>query len=1678
MLDKYTEIGDLSTLQRQWEKQFIVPPQYGVTVQDIVDLQETPARVNANGDYIDPEDEDEADYRAKARQYATPTSTEKRKDALWRLDVYLGRALTRHLKGTDLSSYTDEPGDYGRYTCIMTRLLKEFPPDDTAEDYEIKIRARIIGTADGISGNILPGLITVNERLSSKLQWSDYHNKVRSELREHRQVAPDGNANHISDATVVKQVYRKAKAMHRYSGQNTLLEEVKDAGNLDIACKILSAWDRQACNQAHVAEAENDAFMAATGTEHSLDARAQKYYHVNLTQRSIDRRGKTFSAFGKSGCYNCGSERHRFAECTTAPGPHMFTAGGDKKTPRICRHFSREAGSCRLKDECNFLHIASPAREDRKQTTKPKSGKANASGGRRSTGGGGSGGGGGAAKPKPGFDYQYRSAGKGEKLQYRKRKTDAHTGFTTLGDDEDDDDDEDGSSSQRRRTNGNGWTGWSSSNTLGLSLTMMALVVTAFIPSINAVHIADQTIVPATFAMHTWSQPLDTCPADIGETVYHVTKTFDCTGKEQRNNFTAVNDEGASVKGGVTHVKRDFYNFRPLAMPQKIRTADGSAHEILGYGDIQLMVGTSKGNRTVMLRNIAFVPTFKTRLIAHNQLLKEGSTFISKPDSVDRKAEASWHFKNGTVVPLIKKAGLNFWHGTISNRHADDHRVTPEWQANIGHTDSISDLKQILKDKDVVGSRQKEAIVRCKIAELGEYVSTDPKHDKLLQLHRKLGHPSPKLTAKFINANYSRDDARRKFGKVTMTFCDACAEHKVTRGRQSKKKMEKEKHFGNKVFVDVSGPYPPAVGSAYKYEIAFVDSYSGYARIYPMQTCSQVFDRTRMFIIWLTTRRNALAKHLAPQADAPESFKLFWTEGEYNYNLGSRLHGDSAAYFRSQRYHQLCEKNGISVEHSAPEHQAKNGVVERFWRTIHQRAAAMRTSASLGFNTWWYSHFRATEMNNILPMERLQDFSPHEVVFKKKFDFDQMHTFGVKVFVKRPTHKKMSGQSRGRKGVYLGYNHSTKSNIVWFPANAEQKSILINTVDVLFDESDPLPRALLEGRAPMTTPNDEPFDSQETVPTDVATDDVEAEPETAKADDYVSTDDEDYIETDDEDADHVMATLQKHPSCNMAVGKSYSNAAKAFADPQYGADFRQASALEHRQLEERGVIKPMLWKDVPQGEKVFPSIETFIMKPGSDGKAKRAKARLVLDGSKMTAEDADEVSTISPKWPSIRWLIALAAGAGWLLWQLDIPVAFGQTPAKRTRYMRYPYGTAPKDEQGRRLVMKVENIYGATDSAFNFQEGLNAWMKTLGFTKNIYDPAIFKRPATANESELHCCWYVDDCLLTTEKENTAVWFCNLVKKRWEQPGTDIGFKIADFFLGTNIWQMTGRVALNSQAYINNLMKTCEEEDKLPKNMPGKNQPLKTGTKISKLDCPGTPSTTSRFRTIAAQLNWLATTTRADIAFAVHKLCSVAHDPGQVHYDALIHVLQYLKNTSALGLTYYNMNRRGHTSTPFGTIRRNELVTSADAAHWDDAETRRSTSGFVTIMNGGAIDWNSRRQRLITLSSTESEIVCCVQAVRALLWLRYFAGFQGYLPSGPSVVQQDNESAIRIMANPHVSVGTRSQHIHARFLWVAEKIASGEIVLMKTNTKDLAADALTKALSVAQFAKLVNLFMRQ
>ncbi len=135
-----------------------------------------------------------------------------------------------------------------------------------------------------------------------------------------------------------------------------------------------------------------------------------------------------------------------------------------------------------------------------------------------------------------------------------------------------------------------------------------------------------------------------------------------------------------------------------------------------------------------------------------------------------------------------------------------------------------------------------------------------------------------------------------------------------------------------------------------------------------------------------------------------------------------------------------------------------------------------------------------------------------------------------------------------------------------------------------------------------------------------------------------------------------------------------------------------------------------------------------------------------------------------------------------------------------------------------------------------------------------------------------------------------------------------------------------------------------------------------------------------------------------------------------------------------------------------------ILVYADASY--DADGKSHTGVHITVGRGGVF-FRSTKQKIVTKSSTESELIGLSDSLGQAIWTRDFLIEQGY-KVGPAKVIQDNKSTITLTAKGR-STSDRTRHIHIRYFFVKDRVDSGEVDIEYKSTKLMLADLLTKPL---------------
>ncbi|GJR65589.1 hypothetical protein Tco_0011654 [Tanacetum coccineum] len=229
-----------------------------------------------------------------------------------------------------------------------------------------------------------------------------------------------------------------------------------------------------------------------------------------------------------------------------------------------------------------------------------------------------------------------------------------------------------------------------------------------------------------------------------------------------------------------------------------------------------------------------------------------------------------------------------------------------------------------------------------------------------------------------------------------------------------------------------------------------------------------------------------------------------------------------------------------------------------------------------------------------------------------------------------------------------------------------------------------------------------------------------------------------------------------------------------------------------------------------------------------------------------------------------------------------------------------------------------------------------------------------------------------------------------------------------------------------------------------------NTPMSLDTKLTKdEECESVDST--KYQGMIGSLLYL-TASRLDIMFSVCLCARFQEAPKTSHLEAVKRIFRYIKGTTHLGLWY-----------PKGTDI--ETVVYAYSDHAGVYVDRKSTSGICTFVGCCLTSWLSKKQTVLSISTTEDEYVSVEKACQQALWMKQaLIDYDIRLDDVP--IMCDNKGAIDLSKNPLQY--SRTKHIKSCHHFLRDNVQKGHISIEKVSFVDNITDILTKTLKRKSF----------
>jgi hypothetical protein len=363
------------------------------------------------------------------------------------------------------------------------------------------------------------------------------------------------------------------------------------------------------------------------------------------------------------------------------------------------------------------------------------------------------------------------------------------------------------------------------------------------------------------------------------------------------------------------------------------------------------------------------------------------------------------------------------------------------------------------------------------------------------------------------------------------------------------------------------------------------------------------------------------------------------------------------------------------------------------------------------------------------------------------------------------------------------------------------------------------------------------------------------------------------------------------------------------------------------------------------------------------------------------------------------------------------------------------------------MVYKLKKaLYGLRQAPRAWYSKIESYFCVEKFDKCSYEPTLFVKNGLKGKI-LIVSLYVDDLIYTGNDTKMVEEFKESMKMRFAM--TDLG-KMR-YFLGVEVSQNKKGIFIYQHKYASEILSRfgMEECNKVC-------SPIVPGYKLVK-DENGKASDSTAYKQMVGCLMYLLAT-RPDLAFSVCLVARYMERPTEMHVAAVKRILRYLKGSLSFGIWYKNGNGDDL-----------QLIGWTDSDYAGDSDDRKSTSGYVFKLDSGAISWSSKKQPIVTLSTTEAEFVAAASSACQAVWLRNILSHLGCNQGVGSVILCDNSSSIKLSKNP-VMHG-RCKHIDVRYHFLRDLTKDNVIELKHCSSQEQLADVLTKPLKLESFCRL-------
>ena len=498
------------------------------------------------------------------------------------------------------------------------------------------------------------------------------------------------------------------------------------------------------------------------------------------------------------------------------------------------------------------------------------------------------------------------------------------------------------------------------------------------------------------------------------------------------------------------------------------------------------------------------------------------------------------------------------------------------------------------------------------------------------------------------------------------------------------------------------------------------------------------------------------------------------------------------------------------------------------------------------------------------------------------------------------------------------------------------------------------------------------------------------------------------------------------------------------------------------------------------------------------------KARMVFDGARNrnhTTLGYTYANSVDA--PSERLFWALTAKFGLIAVGADVSNAFAEAPAPKEPVYMYideffrdwweNHLGRPKIPEECNVVRVCKAIQGHPESPRLWEKHIDRILQEAGFKPTRHEPCLYS--ATVKGELVLFLRQVDDFSVSAKSTAICSDIIKYINSKMSMDVKDLG--IIGRFNGVDVFQTKHYVKITCERY---LTKMLQAHDWMLKGPPPTNPlPLPSEQEFARqLEQAKPPSNQLEkdqlretmgfnYRQVIGEFIWPMVKCRPEYAPHIIRLSQHNDNPAKEHYLAARQLADYLAATITEGIYYWrdqpvdelpegelpHLHSDNYTmqTQPNAT---GKLIGLVDSDWAGDSVKRKSMTGVIIMLAGGAIAYKAKYQDVIALSTTEAEFVAACDAAKMILFFRSILEDLGIPQEEATVLYEDNNGAL-MMANAQQPT-KRTRHMDIKLFSLLDWVERDLTILKDISTHDNAADAMTKMLPRQLFYRHMDTYM--